>query len=644
MHVEIMDLLRAADEFIVIEAFREAGKTTKAEEHMILAGCFGNWPYGLLIGETYEKACERLASISHECLTNERLHEVFGGPVLSRRPVENKIFFKSGTLLQAWGWDQELQSFKYRSYRPQFAFLDDVENKERVRDAAAVNASMEKLHNDLIPAMDTHHFKVVLSQTRRAEDCMVTRLAGNPDWLYRGYPICRGDPESEDAVPTWPQRYPLEWIRKRKRSYERAGMLSSYLQSYMLQASNPQGKPFKEEMLAAVEVSPWHWMPRFAIYDPSRTSREKRIRRAGVDEVKSDRTGKVVVSRLGSQILVHESSGNYWQPNELVADLFATQQNHRPAKIGIEKNSLDDWLLQPIRLEMLRRGEPLPLQFLLAPQDRSKDEFIMGLQPFAQAKDIVLVGGKVAHPQLVAEWCNFPSGPRDVLNALAYALRMFSGSPMYEDFSGANIGEAPNARGGEEVIVGWQGSPAEVVAVGCLREGRRICVAGDWSATGALADAVKTIAFELRATFPRARLQCWLPADTYDQWQRIALVPALRTEKLTPYRGEHVAVARGCLAERIRTVWRNARLLTVDRKATLTLNALSTGYALPAEKGGRLAQEPEPGLSRMAAEALECAVKALDRQEDASVLPKGANIAHTPSGVAYVSSNPRTRV
>lgn len=644
MHIEIMDLLRAADEFVVIEAFREAGKTTKAEEHLILGGCFGNYHYGLIIGETYEKACERLGSIAHECLTNTALHEVFGGPVLAKRSIENKVWFRSGTLLQAWGWDQELQSFKWLTWRPDFAFLDDVENPERVRDRAAVNASMTKLHNDLIPAMDKERRKVVISQTRRAEDCMVTRFAGNPDWLYRGYPICNGDPEDERTVATWPQRYPMEWVRAEKRRFERAGMLSSFLQSYMLQASSAEGKPFKEDMLQALDVSPWHWMPRFAIYDPSRSTREKRVRRQGVDEVKSDRTGKVVVSRLGSQILVHESSGNYWAPNELVADLFSTQANHRPAKIGIEKNSLDDWLLQPIRLEMLRRGIPLPLQTLNAPQDRSKDEFILGLQPFATAKDIVLVGGKLAHPQLVAEWCNFPSGTRDVMNALAYALKMFTGSPLYEDFGGANLGEAPSPRAGEEVIVGWQANPAEVVAVACIREGRRLCVAGDWSATGALADAVKTIAFELRASFPRASLQCWVPADTFDQWQRIALVPALRAEHLTPYRGEHVALARGCLAERIRTVWHNARLLTVDKRAALTLNAISTGYALTAEKGGRQSQEPEPGLSRLAAEALECAVMALDRQESATVMPKGANIAYSPSGIPYVSANPRARV
>ena len=85
MHVEMMDMMASADEFIVLEAFREAGKTTKAEEHICLAGCFGNFRYGLLLGETYEKACERLASIAHELQTNEVMAKVFGGSLVGRR-------------------------------------------------------------------------------------------------------------------------------------------------------------------------------------------------------------------------------------------------------------------------------------------------------------------------------------------------------------------------------------------------------------------------------------------------------------------------------------------------------------------------------------------------------------------------------
>lgn len=468
---------------------------------------------------------------------------------------------------------------------------------------------------------------------------MVTRLAANDEWLYRGFAICNGDPEDPATVSTWPQRYPMDWIRAEQRRYRNSGMLGAFLQSYMLQTTNLAAKPFKLDLLQAWEVSPYHWMPRFVIYDPSRSTNEKRSK----DAEKSDRTGKVVVSRLGSKILVHESSGNYWKPDAFIADLFATAEAHSPVKIGIEKNSLDDWLLQPIRLEILRRGITLPLKPMSAPQDRSKDEFIMGLQPFAQAKDIVLIGGLMNHPQLVAEWTNFPQGPRDVMNALAYALRMFSGVPVYEDFSGANVGDAPQPRLGEDVFLGFHATPTEVVAVAVVREGRRLCVAADWSLAGALSDAVRTLAFEIRATFPRASLKAWVPADIFDQWQRVALVPALRTERFTPYRAEHIAPARGCLAERIRTTWRNARLLTVDLKAKLTLNALAAGYALEVGKGGRTEKVPEEGTSRLVAEALECLVAMLDKSESTSAIPKGANTAVTPSGHVYVSAHPSPR-
>jgi hypothetical protein len=638
-HIELLDLWRCADPFVLIEAFRGAGKSTLSEEFLTLEGCFGNFHYWLLLGETYSKACQRLAAIDYECRTNKKLNHLFGGKVLARKSIENKVWFQSGALIEAMGWEQELQGLKEQADRPDGAYFDDVENLERVRDTEAVDRGMQKLFLELMPALDPVRRRIRFAQARRAEDCMVTRLAANPEWLYRAFPICNGEPDDPLTESLWPARYPMEWIRKERDTFQRAGMIGAFLQSYMLQATDYSAKPFKEEMLASMEVSPWHWMPRYAIYDPSRTSNEKRTKEVS----KSDRTGKVVVSRMGSKILVHESSGNFWEPNEFINDLFLTQEQHSPAKIGIEKNSLDDWLMQPIRIEMMRRGIALPLKALIAPQDRSKDEFIGGLQPFALAKDIVLIGGKMAHPQLVAEWSNFPNGPRDVMNALAYSLRMFSGVPMYEDFSGANINDAPNPRLGETVYIAFNANPSEAVAVAVVREGRRLSVAGDWSASGATADAVKTLAFEVRTAYPRAAIQSWVPAETYDQWQRVALVPALRAERFVPYRAEHVAVARGCLAERMRMDWHGRRLFTVDKDAKLTLNSLAAGYALAVEKGGRSGHEPEPGISRLVAEAIEAMVAMLDRQGDVEAIPKGANIAYTPGGQRYVSSNPRAR-
>lgn len=632
MHIEMTDLWRSAEELVVLEAFREAAKTTTAEEFLTLEGCFGNFPYALIVGETYMKACQRLEAVAKECTNNSKLHALFGGKVLSRKSIENRVWFKAGGMLEAVGWEQELQSFKYLDFRPQLAYLDDVENQERVRDSDAVDQSERKFWLELLPAMDKMRRRIRITQTRRAEDCLVTRFAKNPSFVYRGYPICNGPIDDPATKSNWPARYPMAWIRAERDKYRDAGKHSYFLQAYMLQAINPESKPFRDEHLAAMDSAPWHWMPKYAIYDPARTANPE----------KSDQAGKVVVSRFGSKILVHESGGFYWKPDALVNDLFAVNERWAPAAIGVEKNSLDDWLMQPIRLKMMQRGVALPLKPLQAPQDRNKDTFILGLEAFFQAKDIVLVGGKLAHPQLVAEILNFPHGTKNILNALAYSLRMFSGQPIYEDFSHANVAEAPDARAGETVFVGFNATPSETVAVALLRSQRTLWAVRDFACAGAPSDAVRMLAADLRAAFPRADFQLWAPAEIHDQWQRVPLVPALRAARLSPFRGEHVAVARGCLTDKIRTVVRNRRMLMVDPKAALTANALAAGYCLAAEKGGQSAKEPEAGVSRLIAEALECVASSLEK-ELSSANMAGAHLSTNAQGQTYHSALPARR-
>jgi len=99
------------------------------------------------------------------------------------------------------------------------------------------------------------------------------------------------------------------------------------------------------------------------------------------------------------------------------------------------------------------------------------------------------------------------------------------------------------------------------------------------------------------------------------------------------YRGEATNLSRGRLADRIMNEWKQKKLLLVDREATLTLNALAAGYALPLGKGGRPSGEPESGTSRLVAEALECMVVKLDTQgQNAVGFPDGAHLARAQAG------------
>ncbi len=631
-HVEIMDAWRSADEFVLIEAFREGAKTTLAEEFLLMEGAFGNFFYTVIFGETYSKACQKIEAISYEAKTNVKVRKLFG-EVLAKKPIENKIFFKSGSLIECAGWEQEVTGFKYHDRRPDRFYLDDVENEERVRDTAAVDSTLKKLYKEIIPAGDKTRLKVRVTETPRAADCLVTRLRTNPDWVTKSFPIVKAGQGIDDpgALSAWPEKYPIEWVRQRRDQFERVGMLRQFQQEYLLNVETSESKPFTEDMLRFVDLAPASWLPRVAIYDPARTA----------NRASSCRYGKVVVSRLGTRLVVHESAGNFWKPDECRTDLFETHRRHRCAEIGIEKDSLDEYLLQPIRYEMIRRGEVIPLRALNAPQDRDKESFIMGLQPFFKAGDVILVGGRGMHQALVAEILNFPGGKVDVLNALAYALRMFAGQSVYEDFGESNLGPAPEVKSGTRITTCWNASPSEVVCAVLVRAARHWIVARDLAAGGPTQDAVRQVLAEVRTHYPRALIDAYVPAELHDAMTRIALVPALRAERLSPWRGEHVAVARGALADPLRTEIRGRRLLTVAKDAAMTLNALAAGYKYPVAATGKQAHEPEPGLSRLVAEALETAYAVLCRGFDDE--SRDGHYATNPQGARYMTALPQRR-
>jgi predicted phage terminase large subunit-like protein len=364
--------------------------------------------------------------------------------------------------------------------------------------------------------------------------------------------------------------------------------------------------------------------------DPARTA----------NVASSDRTGRVVLSRLGTRIYVHASSGEFWKPDEIIRDAFETSRRYDAATVAIEKNSLDEWLLQPMRAEMLRRGESLPLKAIQAPQDRSKEAFIMGLQPFFEAGDIVLVGGRGAHPQLVAEILNFPSGKRDILNALAYAQRVFSGTAVYEDFSERNITSEyePSAR--DALALCFNATGSDTVAVLVSVEGERLVAVADWVSPVPPAQAVPDIMALTRAAFPRARLTCWMPSDVMDQQDRMPLMAALRAAGLQPMRGAYSTMARGALSPLIRTEMKGRKLFLVDSRAKHTLNALAGGYNFGVAKNGQQNSEPERGPHRTLMEALESAASVICSSAGNS-LPDELHSATNPQGAQYFTSLPR---
>lgn len=628
-HARIMDLWRAADEFVVIQAFREAAKSTLSEEFLCLEAEFKNSPYSLIIGETYIKACQRLDSIKHELSTNEMLKRLFGrskGDTWN----ENFIVLANGCALQAAGWDQELTGFNHRGIRPYRAYLDDIENKERVRDSATVEENWQRLWRELLPALDKIHRKLRFTQTPLADDCMVRRAASDPSFVSGFFPICDGDIDAPETQSLWPERYPMEWIRAERDRYARAGVLPLFNQEYLLVSAQTQAKPFAAEQLRFMEVAPAKWAPRKAIIDPARTT----------DVRSSAQTGHVVVSRIGSTLYVHESGGAFWQPSQIVEHAFDVHERHQ-CEVCIEKNGLDEWLLQPIRAESLRRGAALPVKAVQAPTDRDKDQFILGLQPFSKSGDIVLVGDRTKHSALVSQFSNFPSGKKDVINALAYAVRVFGGEPIYADFGEANIFGAPGLDPPLDSVLylSVTGDATLTCAVLAAIDGQRLLFISDWATNLPATDSLTDISMVCRASYPAHLLNAVVTASVHDQQDRNPIVRTLRSRGLKVYRGGFEQAQRGSLTHMIRTEIRGRRQLCVDARAVNTIQALAGGYQYPIWKGAKQGSEPEYGIYRFVAEACENLTSTIVSTHNQE-LPTGAQTALNPQGSRYITSLP----
>lgn len=627
-HISIMDLWASADENVCIEAFREGAKSTLSEEFLLMEAGFANFKYCLIFGETYTKACQRLSAIKHEVLTNGKLKQLFGdlkGTVWA----ENKILFTNGVLLEAHGWEEEIRGYKHFDMRPDRAYLDDIENSESVRDTFTVDKNWKKIHLQLMPAMDKEFGKIRITGTPLADDCLITRALNSPSWVSAKFPICDRDIDDPAAQSLWPDRYPIEWIREKRDQYAREGMLREFMQEYMLIAAGSQGKPFTEEMIAVADIAPTTYSPRVVIMDPART----------VEVKKSDQTGTVTVSRLGTTIYVHESGGHYWQPDEIVKGAFEMSERHNDAEVVIEKNSLDDWLLQPIRAHSLTTGKQLDIRPINAPQDRDKAQFIMGLRPFFVAGDIILVGGRAKHQQLISQILNFPSGKRDILNALAYSLRVFSGVPVYGDFGQANIVQDAELGRRDALLLACNATGTETTACLVAVNGRNMTVLADWVSPLMPNDAIPDVVALIRAVYPGRKVTTWVPADMYDQAGRNPLISALKSSGFTPNRAENAVMSRSALSPMIRTEMNGRRMFQVDDRAENTLKALSGGYHWPIKSGGERGAEPQRNSAKTLIEGLEALTFAMN-QPDNRLSKTSANAVNS-TGTPYLSALPK---
>jgi hypothetical protein len=606
-HPQVLDLV-----------FRGSAKSTIAEEAILLRAGFREFKNALIVGETETRAIERLVAIRNEIDTNELLVEVFGdlrGPVWA----ENELVLSNGVRILAMGRGQAIRGVKYNDMRPDFVFCDDLEDNRSVENKDMRNRTARWFFSELLPAC-TDSPMVRVAATPLDPDALAVRLTADPDWKVHTYPIERVNDAGEREA-SWPDRYPLEWIDKRRLSMTRIGLLRNFNMEYMVTVVAPEDRSFTRDMML-VEPQIRTWQAVYAMFDPARTTNRN-----------SATTGFACWSWIGARLVVWDAWARTIMPDEIVKAVFdcALDEQLRPTLIGVEEDGLNEFLLQPLRAESVRRGVTIPYKAMKAP--RGKLDFIRGLQPFFKAREVTFAKPL---PDLAEQLMGFPTGNIDAPNALAYALKMRPGAAIYDDFTGQNVGSNLQPSQGATLYLAMNATSNLTSGALVQYQDGRLRIFADWVLEGEVAVNAPEIVSMARL-YGGTRIRLVGGPLHFDQYNNIGLRQALARLPAELTRGGPTDPGRAFIRAALQRQVKGFAALEVGEDARWTLNGFAGGYARSINKQGMISNAADEGQYRVLMEGIE---------SFASILAAGAlideteekNYEFTPNGTRYVSA------
>jgi hypothetical protein len=588
-HREMIELYWGEDQKVVILSFRGSAKSTLAEETLALKALIHDFDYAVIVCATVDRAAQRLGSIKRELETNEDIEYLFRkvrGPVWQ----ETRIVLSNGVCIDAVGAGQNTRGMKYLNARPGFALIDDIEENTQANDNVSTPEKRDELRRwfrgTFLPALAQPAPFVRICGTMLHEESLIGRYSRAEGWRSLVVPIEHRE-DSGGRVASWPALFPISWIDKEREHYVADGQAETFEQEYMCRASAPEARSFRESMFR-FEPRERTWEPVHVIYDPARTVGPK-----------SCATGKVVASWLGGRLLVWEATQAFWQPDELINDIFKSDDAYRPIEIGIEVTGLNQFVEQPVRLAQAQRGHRIPIRPLNPPRGPGKENFLLRLQPLFAAGEVIFCGQRQQFQKLIDELLGFPYGLKDTINALAYMLEIKPGEPIHARFQNEHVADSfqPSRRAEPYLLLNSDGLWTCAILAESINEGVRVLA--DWCEEGGLAETVPASIRSVRARAGRS-LIAYCPQVHFKPYDPMGLRPAAESAGQSVLQGGDLTAGRAELRRLLAIRLGDTPLFQVAREASWTLRAMSGGYA-------RAPQETEAmrGPYRVVGEALE---------------------------------------
>jgi len=460
LHHRIFDAINGANKRKLILAPRGIGKTTICRSLAARGILFRKKRFIVYVSNTLTVAEMQTENLKHELLASETINKTFGDIRVSDRPDElDDTFSKKAwvafgeTLVLPRGMEQQVRGLNWRGHRPDLIILDDPENAKELQNEENRFKIREWFIADLMQSVDgSANWEVIYVDTLKHEDALPIHLmksknrVGEPLWSFVKLEICN------DKLESYAPRYRSdEDIKELYDEFEKLGKLDSFYREYRNIPLAPERASFKSEHFRYFDQATGRlWLKdgteipqdpndkiniaqyeKVLLLDPAKTVTPQ-----------SDFSAITVVAidTQRHRLFVLEVFNDRVYPDQLYDKVFELVDRHKVRVVGMEVTSLNLWIVQPFKNEMVRRNKTY-IELVELKAVKKKEERIRGLIPYYRQ------GFVYHHPavcqELESQLLMFPVAPYDdVADSFAYIVAMMEEGGRYFEFTAG--GEEPD--------------------------------------------------------------------------------------------------------------------------------------------------------------------------------------------------------
>jgi len=424
---------------VVIKAPRSMGKTTLLQAFAIKTTVFPDPDkknYGIWLSQTTEKAAEDLEMVRSELAYNDDLQGI--GPFKSSQWAEGRFTCLDGFRWLARGAKTQVRGKKWGKDRPGYILIDDLEEREAVKSDVRRKDLKEWFFSDILGSRDLaegdhddgkYPTRVIMIGTLLHSDCLLQNLIDDPEIHTVELSLCDMENNMKSNYPDWISD---KGVKRLYSMYRRHDKIDTFYREYQGEARDPKAATFKEEqfkdryfsepayreLIKKGEIN----VETVVLCDPSKE-----------DSFESDVSCIYGVSFDAANHQIRQRDGSIERRScaRFVEDAFDMADSLNTFYIGVEKHGIGEWVTYQFENEAQRRGKPYVIVDL-EPGNKSKEQRVGLLQPFAHHQQIWLNESYDVHGPLLESLLQFPTpkcwGPSD---CFSYLIQMFHLGELY---------------------------------------------------------------------------------------------------------------------------------------------------------------------------------------------------------------------